>query len=185
MDLRIALSPGVEDAPAQLPLCALVAGWLRGQVRPEAHVDVRVYGDGHDVDAALTRGRQLRAEIDEAADPVGVLVVADGAHTLTPPAPGGYDPDSISVQAALDDALAGGDAAALTRLPNAIVGRVAYQVLAGLTEPAPTIGQGVVPRRALRRRLLRRCLAAMTRPIAIVGPTGTGKSALALAVAEG
>ena len=60
----------------------------------------------HDVDAALARGRRLRAEIDEAADPVGVLVVADGAHTLTPPAPGGYDPDSIAVQAALDDALA-------------------------------------------------------------------------------
>jgi hypothetical protein len=36
------------------------------------------------------------------------------------------------VQAALDGALAAGDAAALTRLPAAIVGRVAYQVLAGL-----------------------------------------------------
>ncbi len=47
-----------------------------------------------------------------------MLVVADGAHTLTPPAPGGYDPDSIPVQAALDDALAGGDAAALARLPQ-------------------------------------------------------------------
>ena len=69
--------------------------------------------------------------------PIGVLVVADGANTLTPPAPGGYDPDSIPVQAALDDALAAGDAAALTRLPDAIVGRVAFQVLAGLTEPAP------------------------------------------------
>ena len=76
----------------------------------------------------------MRAEIDEAVDPIGVLVVADGAHTLTPPAPGGYDPDSIPTQAALDDALAAGDAAALTRLPDTIVGRVAYQVLAGLTE---------------------------------------------------
>ena len=66
-----------------------------------------------------------------------MLVVADGAHTLTPPAPGGYDPDSIPVQAALDDALAGGDAAALARLPDAVVGRVAYQVLAGLAGPAP------------------------------------------------
>ena len=66
-----------------------------------------------------------------------MLVVADGAHTLTPPAPGGYDPDSIVLQAALDDALAGGDTAALTRLPHTIVGRVAYQVLAGLTGPAP------------------------------------------------
>ena len=135
--MPIALSPGLPDAPTELPLCALVTGWLRGQVKPDAHAEVRVYAADHDVDAALDRGRRLRAEIDEAADPVGVLVVADGANTLTQPAPGGYDPDSIPVQAALDDALAAGDAAALTRLPDAIVGRVAYQVLAGLTEPGP------------------------------------------------
>jgi aromatic ring-opening dioxygenase LigB subunit len=92
-----------------------------------------VYAADHDVDAALARGRRLRAEIDHAVHPVGVLVVADGAHTLTPPAPGGYQPDSIPTQAALDDALAAGDAVALTRLPDTIVGRVAYQVLAGLT----------------------------------------------------
>ena len=110
---------------------------MRGQANPQAHAEVRVYADDHGVDAALSRGRRLRAEIDEAADPVGVLVVADGAHTLTAPAPGGYDPDSIPVQQALDEALAGGDAAALTRLPDTIVGRVAYQVLAGLAEPAP------------------------------------------------
>jgi hypothetical protein len=137
VDLRVALSPGAGDAPGELPLCALITGWVRGQVDPQARADVRVYSGDHGVDAALDRGRRLRAEIDEAADAVGVLVVADGAHTLTPPAPGGYDPDSIPVQAALDDALAAGDAAALARLPHTVVGRVAYQVLAGLTEPAP------------------------------------------------
>ena len=137
VDLRVTLSPDICDAPTELPLCALIAGWVRGQAKPQAHAEVRVYAEGHDVDAALARGRRLRAEIDEAADPVGVLVVADGAHTLTAPAPGGYDPDSVPVQAALDDALAGGDASALTRLPDTIVGRVAYEVLAGLTEPAP------------------------------------------------
>jgi hypothetical protein len=134
VDVPVALSPGQGDAPTELPLSALITGWLRGHVEPDAHAEVRVYADGHDVDAALARGRRLRAEIDEAADPVGVLIVADGAHTLTQPAPGGYDPDSIPVQAALDDALAAGDTAALARLPDAIVGRVAYQVLAGLTE---------------------------------------------------
>ncbi len=130
--------PDTGDTLTELPLCALIAGWVRGQANPEARAEVRVYAADHDVDAALARGRRLRAEIDEAADPIGVLVVADGAHTLTPPAPGGYDPDSIPTQAALDDALAAGDAAALTRLPDAIVGRVAYQVLAGLAGyPAP------------------------------------------------
>jgi hypothetical protein len=136
VDRRVTLSPGAADTPVELPLCALVAGWVRGRATPDARTEVRVYAADHDVDAALTRGRLLRAEIDEAADPIGVLVVADGAHTLTPPAPGGYDPDSIPTQAALDDALAAGDAAALTRLPEGIVGRVAYQVLAGLA-PGP------------------------------------------------
>jgi hypothetical protein len=136
VDLPVRLAPD-GDVAGDLPLCALVAGWVRGQVKPLARAEVRVYADDRGVDAALTRGRQLRAEIEEAAEPVGVLVVADGAHTLTAPAPGGYDPGSIPVQHALDEALAAGDIAALTRLPAPIVGRVAYQVLAGLAEPAP------------------------------------------------
>ncbi|HET6731556.1 hypothetical protein [Mycobacterium sp.] len=137
VDLPIALSAGGEQEPAELPLCALIAGWVRGQVNPGAHAEARVSAADLDVDTAVERGRRLRAEIDEAADPVGLLVVADGAHTLTPSAPGGYDPDSVPLQTALDDALGHGDAAALTRLPAGIVGRVAYQVLAGLTEPRP------------------------------------------------
>jgi hypothetical protein len=137
VDRRVTLSPGTGDPVTELPLCALIAGWVRGQAKPEARVQVRAYAADHDVGEALAHGRRLRAEIDEAVDPVGVLVVADGAHTLTPPAPGGYEPDSIPAQAALDDALAAGDAAELTRLPDTVVGRVAYQVLAGLTEPAP------------------------------------------------
>jgi hypothetical protein len=133
VDRRVTLSVAAAETPRELPLCALIAGWVRGQVKPEARAEVRVYAADHDVNAALARGRLLRGEIDEAVDPVGVLVVADGAPTLTPSAPGGYEPESIPAQAALDDALAAGDAAALTRLPDTIVGRVAYQVLAGLT----------------------------------------------------
>jgi hypothetical protein len=136
-DVRVAFAPGGAGVPAELPLCALITGWVRGRVRPQATAEVRVYGCGHGADAALAFGRSLRADIDENPDAVGVLVVADGAHTLTPSAPGGYDPDSMAVQSALDDALAGGDAAGLAMLPSGVVGRVAYQVLAGLTEPAP------------------------------------------------
>jgi hypothetical protein len=68
---------------------------------------------------------------------VGVLVVADGANTLTPSAPGGYNPESVPAQAALDDALAAGDAETLARVSANAVGRVAYQVLAGLAAPRP------------------------------------------------
>jgi hypothetical protein len=137
VEMPITLSPDGADPPTQLPLCALIAGWVRGRVNPQARAEVRVYASDHNADAAVAHGRQLRAAIDEAAGPVGVLVVADGANTLTPAAPGGYQPDSIPLQNGLDDALGAGDAAALTGLPDAIVGRVAYQVLAGLTEPAP------------------------------------------------
>jgi hypothetical protein len=137
VDVAVALGPGGSPTPTELPLTALVAGWIRGQADPDAAAEVRVYADAHSVDAALARGRRLRARIDKGADPVGVLVVADGAHTLTAGAPGGYDPESGAIQLTLDDALAAGDTAALAGLPESIVGRVAYQVLAGLTEPAP------------------------------------------------
>ncbi|OBF97267.1 hypothetical protein A5790_01195 [Mycobacterium sp. 852002-51152_SCH6134967] len=137
VDVRVALSPGADGDPVAMPLCALITGWVRGAARPEASAEVRVYSDGHDIDAALAHGERLRAEIGEAGDPVGVLVVADGANTLTPSAPGGFDPDSVPVQTALDDALAGGETAPLARLPASVVGRVAFGVLAGLVGPGP------------------------------------------------
>ncbi|OMC33341.1 hypothetical protein A5739_08255 [Mycobacterium colombiense] len=138
-DVRVRVSPEADqDAPPMaLPVCALLAGWVRGQAQPHASAQVRVYRADHDADTALRLGTRLRAEIDRVAEPVGVLVVADGANTLTPAAPGGYDPDNADAQRALDDALAGGDLAALRRLPQQIHGRVAFQVLAGLAEPGP------------------------------------------------
>ncbi|ETB17081.1 tRNA delta(2)-isopentenylpyrophosphate transferase, partial [Mycobacterium avium 09-5983] len=75
---------------------------------------------------------------------------------------------------------------ALRRLPGQILGRVAFGVLAGLAEPGPRSAKELY-RGALRGGLLRRRLAAVTaavRPLAIIGPTGTGKSQLALDVAE-
>lgn len=139
-DVRVELSPQARNAaqpPVALPVCALLAGWVRGRVRPEATAQVHVHRVDHAVETALTRGRQLRAEIDRRPDPIGVLVVADGANTLTRSAPGGYDPDNAGAQLALDDALANGDVAALAGLPRQILGRVAFQVLAGLSEPGP------------------------------------------------
>jgi hypothetical protein len=137
VDVPVALGPEPADAVTALPLCALFAGWLRGQANPVASAEVRVYWADHDAETAIALGRSLRGELDASNDPVGVLVVADGANTLTPSAPGGYAPDAEPVQAALDDALAGGDTAALAVLPGFVVGRVAYQVLAGVAQPGP------------------------------------------------
>ena len=136
IDLQVGLSPRSAEVTA-LPLCALIAGWVRGQVRPTARVEVRVFAADHPSAAALARGRQLRVAVDDATEPIGVLVVVDGFHTLTPPAPGGYDPDAARVQNALADALADGDTAAVTRLSATTPGRVAWQILAGLAEPSP------------------------------------------------
>jgi hypothetical protein len=136
-DLVVRLSPQAVGRPVELPLCALITGWMRDQAQPDARAEVRVYAANHDGEAALTLGRQLRNEIDRLAEPAGVMVVADGANTLTPAAPGGHHPNDVAVQRALDDALSCGDVAALTRLPRQVVGRVAFQVLAGLAEPVP------------------------------------------------
>lgn len=139
VDVPVRLSPRPDDAatPVPLPVCALLAGWVRGQAQPQASARVRVYRGDRDAAAALTLGNRLRAQIDRSPEPVGVLVVADGANTLTPAAPGGYDPDNAAAQDALDDALASGDVTALSRLPDQILGRVAFQVLAGLAGPGP------------------------------------------------
>ena len=131
-DVAVALSPQSSLAITALPLCALVAAWLREQANPAAAVEVRVFPAELDAAAALERGRRLRAEIDRDDQPVGVLVVADGANTLTAAAPGGFDPESEAGQAALDDALAAADTAALAGVGDGPVGAVAYRVLAGL-----------------------------------------------------
>lgn len=144
-DVRVALSPpvapGASAGPTELPLCALFTGWLRAQARPDAIAETWVHAADLDPGTAMARGRRLRAEVAQAADPVGVLVVADGATTLTPAAPGGYHPGDVEIQRALDDALATGDAAALAELPDQVVGRAALGVLAGLAEPAPRSAQ--------------------------------------------
>lgn len=138
VDVRVGLAPDAAGDPVWLPLAALVTGWVRGAARPEARAQVRVFARETDGDAAVAAGRTLRAELATDPDEIGVLVVADGAHTLTPTAPGGYDPASAAVQDDLDRALARGDAAALARTGGAVVGRVAHQVLAGLLHDHPT-----------------------------------------------
>ena len=109
----------------------------------------------------MAAGRALRAEIDGTDTPIGVLVVADGANTITPPRPAATTPTPPRCRNPSTTRWPG-DADALTRLPDSIVGRVAYQVLAGLSGPGPAAAKEVVRRRALRGGLLRGHLDAMT-----------------------
>ena len=91
-----------------------------------------MYGADYEPEAAFDLGRRLRAKIDRVGEPVGVLVVADGATSLTAAAPGGHDPRCGRDADELDDALAAGDVAALASVSSVAAGRVAYQVAAGL-----------------------------------------------------
>ncbi|KAA0116038.1 hypothetical protein [Mycolicibacterium sp. P9-22] len=134
-DTWVALSPDADGPVAELPLAALITGWVRAQVIAGGAAEVRVYADVGK--SAVSRGNALRAELDASPDPVGVLVVADGANTLTESAPGGYDPDSVPAQTALDDALAAGDPDAVINCATGAVGVSAYQVLAGLAGSRP------------------------------------------------
>ena len=140
-DVEVALCPDAPGPVADLPLCAVFAGWLRGQANPQAAVSVRVHRHDLSAEESVARGRLLRDLVDAEPEPIGILVVADGCKTLGPSAPGGEDPDAQQAQSALDDALATGDTAALTRLPDGVVGRVAYQVLAGLVGTGPRSAQ--------------------------------------------
>jgi hypothetical protein len=136
VDIRVGLSQGAGEV-RNMPLSALITGWVRAEVKPSARAEVRVFAGSHSAQDAIRRGAELRSVIDLSGEPVGVLVVADGANTLTQAAPGGHDPASVAVQSALDDALAAGDVAALRRLPSSITGRVAWQVMAGLVGAPP------------------------------------------------
>ncbi|MFD6860703.1 hypothetical protein ACFWCF_25620 [Rhodococcus sp. NPDC060090] len=145
-DVRVALAPasgattGIPDAG--MPLTALIAGWLRERTATGARADVHVLA--HDTDPAecAQLGKTLRARLDADATRRGLLVVADGAATLTAKAPGAFDERSAAVEESLGAALAAGDPHGLAALDGrvceeiALGGRAAWQVLAGaFTEP--------------------------------------------------
>ncbi len=96
VDVPVTLSGDPGDRlgePEPLPLCALMAGWIRAQACPRAAVTVRVYAADQEAAGAVAAGRGLRRELDADAEPVGVLVLADGANTLTPPPPAATTPN--------------------------------------------------------------------------------------------
>ncbi|KAA0023348.1 class III extradiol dioxygenase subunit B-like domain-containing protein [Antrihabitans cavernicola] len=139
VDVPVSLSPDPASTPdLELPLAALVAGWLRGRVAPHAVVDVRIFARDSSPMACADAGARLRRDLDADPQPHGLLVIADGANTLTPKAPGSFDPRSPEFQNELDEALAAGDCAAIAQLDPVVCeefgafGRAAWQVLASV-----------------------------------------------------
>nr|WP_221332908.1 hypothetical protein [Nocardia transvalensis] len=163
VDVRVALSPSAPEAadpvlalspsaPAtadpELPLAALLGGWLRGQVAPDVVAEARIL-DGRAAPGRCAEvGAALRRDLDASSVDHGVLVVADGAATLSTRAPGYLDPRAEGVQEEIDRALAAGDRDALAALDPLLCaelevsGRAAFQALAGLFG-ADATGPGV------------------------------------------
>ncbi|MEG8178777.1 class III extradiol ring-cleavage dioxygenase family protein [Nocardia terpenica] len=129
-----------RGADPWLPLSVLIGGWVRGRVAPGVAARGRVVAGDAGVEHCLAVGAKLRGELDADDADHGVLVVADGAATLSIKAPGYLDPRAAGVQDGIDRALATGDRAALAELDSGLCaelevsGRAAYQVLAGLFE---------------------------------------------------
>ncbi|WP_040780401.1 hypothetical protein [Nocardia pneumoniae] len=148
-DVRVGFSAaavaGAQQADPELPLAVLIAGWLRGQVAPGAVAEARMVAAAAPPEHCGELGAKLRANLDGATERCGVLVVADGAATLSTKAPGYLDERARPVQDGLDRALTAGDRAALQTLDPvlcaelALAGRPAYQVLAGLFRADPVV----------------------------------------------
>lgn len=141
-DVRVALSEAAlsGDAPAdpELPLPVLIGGWARGRAGDAVTATARLVDHDAPAERCAEFGATLRRELDAEAAPHGVLVIADGAATLSTGAPGYLDPRAQAVQDRIDDALSAGDPGALMALDRSLCaelgvsGRAAYQVLTGL-----------------------------------------------------
>ncbi|MFD4183164.1 hypothetical protein [Rhodococcus sp. NPDC058514] len=144
-DVRVALSDAATGAAdPDLPLAALIAGWLRAAVPAETVVDAIIVAEDTSPVYCAELGARLRERLDADPQPHGVLLIADGARTLTAKAPGAFDDRAPAAQEELDRALDSGDAEYLAELdPVAcldigIEGRAAWQVLAGLFGGPPS-----------------------------------------------
>jgi hypothetical protein len=147
-DVTVGLSPEAGGEPdPELPLPALLAAALRGAALPEGICEVRMVAADTTSGDAVGIGAELRARLAASPEPMGLLIVGDGAATLTEKSPGYFDPRAAAVQAELDRALRTGDRAALVALDPelcrelGIEGRAAFQVLAGAFPGLPRVSE--------------------------------------------
>ncbi len=135
-DVQVALDPKAEPAdPVELPLPLLIAGWLREQVG-DAHITVSVSPVSPGSSPAHCRriGTELAQRLRRDGEPVGLLVLGDGAATHTLRAPGYLDSRAHQLDATVAAALAAADPSALLDLDAGlasellVAGREAWQV---------------------------------------------------------
>ncbi|GGG08089.1 hypothetical protein GCM10007304_22740 [Rhodococcoides trifolii] len=141
-DVVVTQSP---DSPSTvdrlLPLTALTGAWVRTNAASQVRLEVRTVPAATDADDCRRYGLAVRAELDASDEPIGLLVIADGATTLTDKAPGSFHEDAPAVQATVDRALRTGDARSLAALDVetcreiGMNGRAIWQIAAAAMEP--------------------------------------------------
>ena len=151
VDVAVALSPRARAVDPELPLPALIAGWLRGQAAPDSSVDVRLVEQAAESDECRRLGRELREEMDSDGREWGLLVVGDGATTLTEKAPGSFDARAADVQARIDDALATADLETLARLDRRLCHDVGARSVAAWQTLTGVVGADRIRPRTLYR----------------------------------
>ena len=147
-DVRVRLGP--DDRPDRtcvdplVPLPVLVAGWLRHEAgADDVSIEAQILPRDASRHECAGVGTRLVSRAERSADPIALLVVADGAATHTARAPGTFHPGAEAFDREVATAFATGDSAALAALEPARCaelwadGRVGWQVLAALmSDPA-------------------------------------------------
>jgi hypothetical protein len=137
VDVRVRLDvTGDPEPDPAMPLPALVAGWLRGQVGAE-RVRVHLVSPGLPAADCRDLGERLAAELGS-DEPVGLLVIGDGSYRHGQRAPGRADGRAAAFDESVRAALASADPAALLTLDPGLaeslgaVGRAPWQILSGV-----------------------------------------------------
>ncbi|WP_018686230.1 hypothetical protein [Actinokineospora enzanensis] len=136
VDVRVGLGPAADPtfADPALPLPALVAGWLRGEVGAQ-EATVRVIPADLSPAGCVAEGERMATELS-GPDPVDLLVLGDGSHRHGERAVGRPDDRADAFDADIAAALAAVDVDRLSAIDPDLaaelgaVGRAPWQVLA-------------------------------------------------------
>lgn len=138
VEIEVDIEAGATGpADPYMPTSVLLAGWLAGHSDPAPQLGVALIDAETSGAVCGELGRELGTWLAQIEEPVGLLVVADGATTLGDKSPGGDVPDAKGIQEAIDAALGSGDLPALTALDESecaragVAGRAVWQLVCG------------------------------------------------------
>ena len=141
VDLVVGLDSAGSSSPvdSRLALPLLIAGWAAAATGARVRIRGELVGDQDSPADCAALGAALAAEFAADPEPVGLLVLGDGAATHTERAPGHFDPRAADFDAGVAAALQAADPVPLTALDPGLAaellaaGRAPWQVLAAAT----------------------------------------------------